>query len=188
MTGTDYCRLFRQSPDNAYRALFDEYLNYVYTIVFNKLRSCASPQDIEECVSDVFSDMFMNYDTEGSYSGDLSGYIATIAKRKAINRFHSIMSEKGHFSGQGDDEMSLMHSADDMEDESDKAELRNIILEKVNELGEPDTTIIIQKFYYERSSGEIAEMVSMNPPAVRMRCKRAMSRLRSLLEAAGITL
>ena len=188
MTGAEYCRLYMKSPDNAYRALFNEYLNYVYTIIYNKLRSCASPEDIEECVSDTFAEVYMKYDTEKPFSGELHGYIGTIAKRKAINRYHRIISERNHFADMEDGDMSLISSDADMERESEKAEVRNIMLDKIKELGEPDSTIIIQKYYYDRSSVEIAGMVSMNPAAVRMRCKRAMSRLRSLLEAVGITI
>ena len=188
MTGAEYCRLYKKSPDTAYRALFNEYLNYVYTIIYNKLRSCASAEDIEECVSDTFAEMYMKYDTEKAFGGDLKGYISTVAKRKAINRYHRIMSENLHKADMEDDDMSLIGSDADMEKESEKAEVRNIMLDKINELGEPDSTIIIQKYYYNRSSAEIGDMVSMNAAAVRMRCKRAMSKLRSLLEDVGITL
>lgn len=188
MTGAEYCRLYKKSPDIAYKALFDEYLNYVYTIIYNKLRSCASAEDIEECVSDTFAEMYMKYDTEKAFSGDLHGYIATIAKRKAINRYHRIISASSHIADMEDDDMSMISSGTDMEKETEKAEIRHIMLAKIKELGEPDSTIIIQKFYYDRSSAEIADMVSMNAAAVRMRCKRAMSRLRSLLEAVGITI
>lgn len=61
------------------------------------------------------------------------------------------------------------------------------MIEKINELGEPDSTIIIQKYYYNRSSSEIAKLLSMKSSAVRMRCGRAMKKLRKKLEEADIT-
>lgn len=188
MTGEKYCSLYKKSPDIAFRAIFDEYLNYVYTIIYNKLRSCGSAEDIEECVGDTFADIYMKYDTENVFSGELKSYISTVAKRKAINRYHSIMSEKRHIADMEEENMSLIASDSDIEKDSDMSELRNIMLGKINELGEPDSTIIIQKFYYNRSSSEIAEIVSMSAANVRMRCKRAMTRLRSMLEAVGITI
>ena len=66
MTGADYCALFRRSEDLAYRALFDEYGDYVYTIVYNKLHRSGSREDIEECVSDVFAKVFFSYDTSSA--------------------------------------------------------------------------------------------------------------------------
>ena len=60
------------------------------------------------------------------------------------------------------------------------------MLDKIEELGEPDSTIIIQKFYYNRTSTEIAKMLSMNSAAVRMRCTRALKRLKTELTKVGI--
>jgi len=61
-------------------------------------------------------------------------------------------------------------------------------MSKIKELGEPDSTIILQKYYYDRSSGEIAELLSMKAATVRMRAARALDKLRALLTGSGITL
>ena len=71
MTGKEYSRLYHKYRDKAYDALFEEYCNYVYAIVYNRLRGIASREDIEECVSDVFADVFFGYDTASSFSGDM---------------------------------------------------------------------------------------------------------------------
>lgn len=57
VTGKKYKELRKHSEEAAYRAVFDEYSAYVYTIVYNSASS-ASREDIEECVSDVFADVF----------------------------------------------------------------------------------------------------------------------------------
>ena len=80
MTDEKLRELLKNSPDKAHRLIFDEYYNYVYTIVFNRLRSFASREDIDECVSDVFSDIFLKYDPNREYSGNIKGYVATISK------------------------------------------------------------------------------------------------------------
>ena len=69
----------------------------------------------------------------------------------------------------------------------DSSELRRVLLNKIAELGEPDSTIIIQKFYYNRTSSEIARNVSMNPSSVRSRCTRAVQKLRGKLAEVGIS-
>ena len=70
---------------------------------------------------------------------------------------------------------------------SDSSEMRRILLREINSLGEPDSTILMQKFYYNKTSAEIAETVRMTASTVRSRCTRAMERLRTSLSAAGIT-
>ena len=187
MTGNHYSALYTKSPDKAYRALFDEYCNYVYAIVYNKLHSCAAREDIEECVSDIFAEFYFKYDTESEYEGDLKGYIATLANRRAINKFHSLTTDTNIAVSIDDDNFGDLKAETDTQEESEKAELCNLMIEKINELGEPDSTIIIQKYYYNRSSSEIAKLLSMKSSAVRMRCGRAMKRLRKKLEEADIT-
>ena len=52
-------------------------------------------------------------------------------------------------------------------------------------MGIPDSDIIIQKFYYNMNSSEIADKHSMSPASVRMRCSRALKKLRELLSDEG---
>ena len=40
------------------RKIFDEYCNYVYIIVMNKIKECGTKEDAEECVSDVFAEIY----------------------------------------------------------------------------------------------------------------------------------
>ena len=84
--------------------------------------------------------------------------------------------------------MANMSSDTDIETESDKTETQQLLMSKIKELGEPDSTIILQKYYYDRSSGEIAELLSMKAATVRMRAARALDKLRALLTGSGITL
>ena len=68
MTHEEFRRELKRSPEQAHRTLFETYCNYVYTIVYNRLRSCASREDIEECVCSVFADVFVSYDPEKDVS------------------------------------------------------------------------------------------------------------------------
>ena len=56
----------------------------------------------------------------------------------------------------------------------------------IKELGEPDSTIIIQQYYYNRTAKEIAESISMTSAAVQKRSSRAKQKLKLLLAYAGI--
>ena len=114
--------------------------------------------------------------------------MGTVAKRRAINTFRKLTANSGHFSEDAEDELINIDADTDIEQDSDLAETRSILISKINELGEPDSTIIIQKYYYDRSSSEIADMLSMKASAVRMRAARALNKLKTTLAAAGITM
>ncbi len=187
MKQEEFRKITKKSRQKGYRMLFDEYCNYVYAIVFNRLRSCASREDIDECVGDVFSDVYRYFDSDGSFEGDMSGFIGTVARRKSSYYYNRLASGNDSLP-LDDEEVQAVRSGDDVENEVSQNEFQHLLIEKIAELGEPDFTIIIQKYYYNRTSSEIARIVSMTPEAVRMRCGRALKKLKTILENSGITL
>lgn len=184
MTDSQYRNLYEKSPASAQKTLFDEYLSYVYSIVFNNLRSCGTSEDIEECVGDVFAAVFMNYDMNGSFDGDLKGIIGTIAYRKSVQTFHKLSRHQG-YTVSTEDEYSEIPDSENIEENAERSEMRNVLISIINSLGEPDTTIVLQKFYYNMNSREIAKKLSMTADAVRVRCGRAMKKLRTMLLERG---
>lgn len=187
MTDKDYRELYRKSPTEAQNMLFEEYVGYVYSIVYNKLRSCGTHEDIEECVGDVFLAVYLNYDNNGSFDGNLKGFIGTIANRKAISKFRSITLHTEHTSSL-EDELLEIADSECIEEKAEKSELRDILLNVIKSLGEPDSTIILQKFYFNENSNKIAKKLSMTSDNVRARCSRAMKKLQKLLALQGIIL
>ena len=183
MTGSELYSLLESSP---HKAVFDEYCRYVYTIVFNQLRTYGSREDIEECVSDIFADIYLSFENKSEYHGDLKGYIGSIAKRRAIDAYRSISVKYGR-TVPIDSAPDSIDNGFDLEEKAEKNELRQLLINAVNELGKPDSDIIIQKFYYNMSSREIANNLSMKASAVRMRCGRAMNRLRQKFSDLEIT-
>ena len=155
MTDNEYRVLYTKDPNAAQTALFDEYLNYVYAIVYNKLRSCGSREDMEECVGDVFSAVFISYDRNGKFDGDLKGFIGTIASRKAIQMYRSLCrrSDTVYI----EDETTEIADDERIEDNAERSALRSTLLRVISSLGEPDSTMILQKYYYNMNSGEIAD-------------------------------
>ena len=187
MTSREISDMMQRSPAECHRALVREYGRYVYAIVFNKLRSCGTNEDIEECVSDVFADIFMKCDFDISAENDIKALISTIAKRKAIDSFRSLSAKAKHITEPDEDDMQELVSDFSVDEHIDRSELRRVLLDKIDELGEPDSTILIQKFYYDRNSSEIAKSLSMTAAAVRTRCSRAVGKLRTMLAESGIT-
>lgn len=188
MTHEELRKILKKSKKTGQRALFDEYCGYVYAIVFNKLRSCAAMEDIEECVGDVFADIYIFYDSEGDFSGDVKGFIGTVARRKAIDTYNRLISKKIAAVPIDDEESQNIESPENVEDIVAQKELRRILLDKIAELGEPDSTIIIQKYYYGRTAKEISDIVSLTPENIRVRSGRAIKRLKEKLEKENITL
>ena len=188
MTHEEYRKASESSKEEAQRILFNEYFNYVYTIVFSRLRSCANREDIEECVSDSFADIYIHYDENRDVSGDISGFIGTVARHKASDLYKKLVRHQMNTVSADEDELATLEAPDNTEETVDKKELRSKLIHCVELLGEPDSIIIMQKYFFMRSSKEIADIVSMTPEAVRMRSSRALGKLRSKLTEMNISL
>lgn len=188
MTDNQLRILIKESPEKGHRLLFDEYYSYVYVIVYNRLKNCGTREDIDECVSDVFSGIFLCYDSENSFDGSLKGYIATLANRTAIDAFRRL-SRKSRLTVSLDEELMREIPSEEKVDElAEKSETAHILLNLIEELGEPDSTIIMQKYYYNKSSKEIAGLLSLKADTVRQRCSRAVKRLKSRFAEFDISL
>ena len=183
MTFDEYSRLESVLPEKAHTALVDEYYRYVKAIVFNRLRSFSN-EDIEECISDIFADVFFRF-SNGTFSGDIKVYIGTVARNKSVDHFRRCSRNSDKTVYLEDDSTPEIRSGTDIVHENEKKELSHILLDCVNSLGEPDTSIIMKKYYLDMDSKQIAAELSMKPSAVRMRCSRAAAKLKELLAARG---
>ncbi|MBR3025030.1 MAG: sigma-70 family RNA polymerase sigma factor [Oscillospiraceae bacterium] len=185
MNGDEYKKILKRNCKEAHKLFFDEYYNYVGTIVLNHLRNVGSIEDIEECISDVFAKTFFVLEDQ-PVTGDLKKFIATIAKRTSIDCFRTLSKRTERSVSLDEEKFSVISSDDDLEAENERGELQRIVAECICSLGEPDSTIVIQKFYYNKTSRQIAELLSMKPSAVRMRVKRSGEQLRAALAERGI--
>ena len=168
-------QLIEKSEKDGFRELFREYRSYVYSVIWRKIRFAGTKEDAEECLSDIFSQIFLHFNE--IENGKLNTYISMISGRMAVDRYRKLSALKNTKT----EEKSVpenLSAVDDVQKKAENSEMNRIILEKINELGEPDSTIIIHRYYYERTSAEIAVYLNMSAANVRMRLSRAVKKLR----------
>ena len=186
MTDNELRLLMADSVQKCHRAVFDKYCNYVYTIAFSVLKSCGSREDVEECVSDVFMKIYRLLDNNTDFSDNVKGFIGAVARNTAIDSFRRISSSSSRTAYVDENTINELRDDDDITEKTELKEQSSIILGKIKELGDPDSTIIIQQYYYNRTAKEIAKSISMSAAAVQKRSSRAKQKLRILLTEAGI--
>lgn len=184
MRDDELLRIIKKDPETGMKYLTEQYAGLVYAVVRSKMHAFCDT-DIEECVSDVFSDFYCGlarFDTE---RGSIKAWLCVIAKRKAINRLRNRLKESGNLSL--DDSQTFAQIADTFSVEKDfeNREQRETLLQAVRDLGEPDHEILVRKFYLSQPSKEIAERMGMSVSAVDTRVHRAIAKLREKL--GGIT-
>lgn len=167
------------------RALFDTYYNYVYAIVFRRIRGFGTHEDAEDCVIEVFSEVIRHF--PDIQVGSLKAYIAQTAHNKALNACR-ILARHGERSTSLDSEgFGELPSDQNIAADTEQKELTRRLLDAIEALGEPDSAIIIQKYYLGRNAGEIGRALHMHPVTVRSRLHRAIKRLRRELSDLDIT-
>ena len=181
MTDLQWRELIKSSPREGYRALIDEYGNLVYAIVLNKLKGIASRQDIEDCVSDVFVELFENLEKYSPSDGTLKGFLSTIAKRTAIDAYRKMTTRNNKTSSIESDEIELVSHWDNPERVTEKKLYNRHVWDTIKTLGEPDCSILIRQYFYEQTANEIGKALSMTAYAVHKRSQRARERLREIL-------
>lgn len=185
MTEQEIRCLLKTQPEKGERALFDLYYHYVYTIVYHRLCNIGSREDIEECVIDCFLEVFLHINPD--YDNSLKAYIGTVARNKAINAYKQLQNRTGRHIFLEEEELRKLPSDENIQDITEQSEQTEILLHCISELGEPDATIMIQKFFYHHNATEISRIVKLNPVAVRVRCSRALKRLKAMLTARNFT-
>ena len=173
-------RLLHKDPNTGMEQLMNQYTGLVYAVVKSKLDdSYYVSSDIEDCVADVFSKFYAELSDYDPKISSIKTYLCVIARNQAIN-----ISKRRSLEGgiSLDDEQSLLQVADDVIIDSELAEdeLRREVIKAVEDLGEPDSSIIFRKYYYGESSKDIAKAVGLTVSNVDTRAHRALNKLRKL--------
>lgn len=187
MTDKELHRIMEQSAEEGRRALFDVYCGYVYAICANKLKGCGTSEDADECLSDTFAAVFRYLDSHTGTDGELKGIIGTIAKRTAISYFRRLSPKTDTTVSIESESIRELPSDTGVEEDAESSALREVVLDCVNSLGEPDSSIIIYFYYYGMKTRQIAALVGLSDIAVQKRLSRSRKKLRKLLSGAGIT-
>lgn len=173
-------KLIKTDVEKGISVLIDQYAGLVYTVVKNKISGVCTSQDIEEVVSDVFVSFYQQIDLVDADKGKLSAYLITIAKRRAVDRIRRSCS--GYDISSYDDGYLEISDSFCMENDTEKGELYRCLIDEINALGEPDSTIIYHKYYLNESAKQIAEHTGLSSDNVRKRQQRALEKLQNKMK------
>lgn len=166
-------KLLIEQPEEGISVLIEQYGGYVHTIVHNKLQDIASKEDIDETVSDVFVMLWKWVKEHPQTDVNLRAMLAVMAKRHAINRFHAL---KKHAYSDSLDEMFVQPQDVSATDES------VILMETVKSLGQPDSEIILRRYYFGQTSREIGDALGLKTNTVDQKLSRGLKKLRIIFK------
>ena len=165
--------LLRRDPERALTQMLSAYSGLVYHAAAAVLGR-ANHEEIEECVSDAFLVVYKSRERLDFSQGSVKAYLCATARNLAINRLNKSAGAK---------QVPL----DELSPSSDKTEdaaIRNMEQEElvgaVLALGEPDSKIILYRYYFNLPSKDIAKLIGIKPNTVDQRLRRAINKLNRL--------
>ena len=173
MTEAKALRLLQQGSTDALKWFIGKYTPYVSTIIYNIIGTHMSSADVEEVASDVFFALWENADKVNS--GSVRGYLGSIARNKAKNKFREasfdlLLDEELYISE------ALSPEAQHMEQE-----LQAVVRREVLDMTEPDREIMLRYYYYYQPIPRIAREMGMTVANIKIRLHRARNALKSTL-------
>lgn len=175
MTDRELLLLISEDKVKGFSLLVDTYSALIYKVVSSVILPVGTREDAEECVSDAFLAFYNNIDDVDINKASIKGYLALIAKRRAINLYHTLKKEQ--YSTVPIDEQNDVGSDDGIV----SYETRSAVLAAIKALGEPDSTIVTRKYLLGESAKQISEKVDLSPEAVQKRLERCRAKLKSVL-------
>ena len=169
----DNLNLIRNGDKTGLKAIYEEYITYVYSVVFSYLKS---KEDAEDVSSDFFIKFFKNPPEYRPGSGH-KGFIATIARNMAVDHIRKRSHEDLT------DEFEEKGIIPDTKSAEDEAVGQLGYDEAVAMLKPPEPEIINMKLMGDLSFKEIAEILKMPMGTVTWHYRKAIEKLRGIVTA-----
>jgi RNA polymerase sigma-70 factor (ECF subfamily) len=160
--------------------MMDTYSKLLWVVVGGILSNIGTTQDIEECISDVFIEVWKKPKAFVKQKGTLKNYLAVIAKSKALDRYRALSKKKIV-----ELDEAIKSSDDDLLDYVIDKEMYATLYEAINSLNEPNKEIIIRRYFFEEKPACIAERTNMPLKEVENRLYQSKLKLRVILTEKG---
>ena len=158
-------------PEEAMTALVKQYTALVCHVAGKYL---ADPEDVKECVNDVFTEVYLHRAEFSPEKGSLASWIGTIARNRAISLYRKqrkdppLPKDGAETEPFGPDGTANLEQAMDVE-------------QAISQLNDTDQQIIRMKYYGGMSISEIAETLHIPYETVKKRHTRSIKQLRRFL-------
>ena len=165
----------------AFGYMIDTYSKLLWVVVGGILNNIGTVQDIEECISDVFVEVWRKPKAFNKQKGTLKNFLAVMAKSKALDRYRVLSQKKIVEINE-----AIKSSDDDLLDYVIDKEMYGALYEAIDSLAEPNKEIIIRRYFFEEKPAYIAERTDIPVKEVENRLYQSKLKLRTILSEKEI--
>lgn len=168
----------KEGDEAGLRWIIQQYTAYVGSIVWGITGGRITQQDVEEITADVFMVLWRN--RTRPRDGKLKGYLATIARNRAIDYLRKVKQE------QPLEYDALEIAVDGPEGEILVQEGVQILRSFLETMGAQDREIFVRHYYLGETALTIGQYLDMSPETVRQRLKRGRDFLRQQIKKGDV--
>ena len=161
----------------AYIHIMETYNKLLWVIVGGILSGVGTSEDIEECISDVYLNLWQNPAAFNSEKGTLKTFLAVIAKRRALDKYRKLTRVK---IVELDEAVCL--ADDDLFEYVAQQELNAELYQAIRLLKEPDKEILTRRYFFDEKPSAIADKTCLPLKEVENRLYQSKSKLRKILK------
>lgn len=172
----------KEKDETAMAEVMKKYTKLLWSVASAVLVNAASLQDVEECVADVFIQLWYFPEQFNPTKGKLSTWLSMVSRSKAIDRYRKIVRK----AEVPIDEAVLCGRMGILTEVMEKEEARQVY-ETVRGLEEPEREIILRRYYYGQKPKEIAIVMDMPKKQVENHLYQAKKKLQKRLGKGGKT-
>ena len=165
---------------DAFSYMIDTYSKLLWVIAGGILGNIGTSQDIEECISDVYAQVWNNPKAFNQQKGSLKTFLAVIAKSKALDTYRKLSKTKIVELSE-----AIRSTNDDLLDYIVDKEMCQELYAAIESLIEPNKEIVIRRYFFEEKPTSIAKSISMPVKEVENRLYQSKLKLRKILEGTG---
>ena len=168
----------RNRDERMINEIIVKYSKLLWSIVSAVLKNVGTEQDIEECVADVFIDLWEYPDKYVADRGTLKTWLCMVARYKAIDRYRAL-SKHNTVPLEG----AMMAGRMGIQDALLQEETKRELVAAVNALTDVEKDILIRRYYYEQKPREIAKALDLSLKQVENHLYRSKQKLRKAISA-----
>ena len=166
----------KEKDERTINEIIIKYSKLLWPIAAAVLKNVGSEQDVEECVADVFIDLWENPDKYEPERGTLKSWLCMVARCKAIDRYR-VLSKHSTVPLEG----AMMVGRMGMQDALLQEETKRELVAAVNALADVEKDILTRRYYYEQKPREIAKALDLPLKQVENHLYRSKQKLRKAI-------
>jgi RNA polymerase sigma factor (sigma-70 family) len=178
-TDGDVSTAFSQGRPDGLTLAYERFAPLVYTLA---LRSLGTGPDAEDVTQQVFVSAWRGRDTFEPARGTLGGWLVAIARNKIADMLRERRRENRVFL-----QVAARAAMTALEVPSDRVVDRLVLADELAQLREAQRLVMALSFYSDLTHEQIARALQLPLGTVKSHIRRGLLRLRSRLEADGVT-